>query len=188
MTSREREVPAAVTWGLLAAWAVHDTEELLTMGGWLDRARPRLRRRFPWVPEKVWDQMRVTPAQAAIAIGAVGLVVAAAAADGARTGGRSQFYQAALVGFGLHTGGHLAQSVITGGYTPGVVTAPIVAAPFSIWALGRLRKAGLPIDTGGSPAKAVLFAGGVILAAQGFARVLTRSRPAASGSAVAAGP
>jgi hypothetical protein len=98
--------------GLLAAWAIHDTEELLTMGGRLDRARPRLRRRFPWVPGKVWDQMRVTRAQAAIAVGAVGLVIATA----------------------------------------------------------------------------VLFAGGAILGAQGLARVLTRSRPAASDSAVAAGP
>jgi hypothetical protein len=174
MTSREREVPAAVTWGLLAAWAIHDAEELATMGGWVDRARPRLRRRFPRVPDRVWDRMRVTPAQAAIAIGAMGVLVAAASADGARTGGRSPFYQAAVLGFGLHTGGHLAQAAITGGYTPGVVTAPIVAAPFSIWALGRLRKAGVPIDTGGSPAQAILFAGGAILACQGLARVLTR--------------
>ncbi len=169
-------MPAAVTWGLLAAWAIHDTEELITMGGWVDRARPRLRRRFPRVPDRVWDLMRVTPAQAAIAIGAVGVVVAAAAADGARTGGRSRFYQAALLGFGLHTGSHVAQSAITGGYTPGVVTAPIVAAPFSIWAVRRLRRAGVPIDPGGSPASALLFAGGTILAAQGLARLLVRNR------------
>jgi hypothetical protein len=27
------ELTAAATWGLLAAWAIHDTEELLIMGG-----------------------------------------------------------------------------------------------------------------------------------------------------------
>lgn len=42
-------VPTAVTWGLFAAWAVHDAEELVTMAGWSDRARPRLERNLPWV-------------------------------------------------------------------------------------------------------------------------------------------
>src|SRR5437879_389712 len=130
----ESGVGAAVTWGLLAAWAVHDSEEWVTMGGWLERARPRLRRRFPWVPERVWDRMRVGPGQARVAIAGMGVVMAAAAAAGARSGGRSRFYQAALAGFGLHAGGHVVQAVVSGGYTPGVVTAPLVAAPFSVWA------------------------------------------------------
>jgi hypothetical protein len=86
----EGRVPAEATWGLLLAWAVHDAEELFTMGGWIDRARPRLRARFPRVPEAVWDRLALTPAQARIAIGTVGVVMAAAAADGARTGGRGR--------------------------------------------------------------------------------------------------
>ncbi len=139
-------LPATVTWGLLAAWAVHDSEELATMGGWVDRARPRLRAHLPWVPERVWDRLRVSPAQAGIAIGLMGAVMATAAARGASTGGRSRFYQAALVGFGAHAGGHLAQAVLTRGYTPGVVTAPLVVAPFSWWAWRRLGAAGVRRD------------------------------------------
>lgn len=169
---RVRDVPASVTWGLLAAWAIHDAEEMATMGGWLDRARPRLRERFPRVPKPVWDRLRVSPAQARVAIGAMGVVIAAASASGARTGGRSPFYQATLLGFGLHAGGHLAQSALTRGYTPGVVTAPIVVAPFSVWAWRRLRAAGVPTDMRGSVAPALLALPLTIGACQALARLL----------------
>ncbi|WP_433291711.1 HXXEE domain-containing protein [Actinoplanes sp. CA-030573] len=175
MTSRAQQVPATVTWGLLAAWLIHDTEELLTMPGWVDRARPRLRRRLPWVPDRVWDGMRVTPAQTAIAIGAMGVLVAAASARGARSGGRSPFYQAALVGFGVHGAGHVAQSVLTGGYTPGVVTAPVVAGPFALWAAGRLRKAGVPVQLE-RPGRGLLLMAAAILGSQGVGRALTMMR------------
>ncbi|MER5332382.1 HXXEE domain-containing protein [Micromonospora sp. NPDC002717] len=178
MTSRkDGALPAAATWGLLAAWAIHDAEELATMGGWLDRARPRLRARFPQVPERVWDQLRVSPAQARIAIGAMGVVMAAAAARGARTGGRSGFYQSALVGFGLHAGGHVAQAVVTRGYTPGVVTAPLVVAPFSLWAWRRLRAAGVPQAGGGAAASAALLLPLVAGACHAVARILAPERP-----------
>ncbi|MFC3997983.1 HXXEE domain-containing protein [Nocardiopsis sediminis] len=143
-------LPAAATWGLLAAWALHDAEELITMPGWARRARPRLEAAFPAVPGGVWDRLDVSRTHAATAIGLMGVVMAAAAADGARTGGRSPFYQAALAGFGLHTVTHLAQSALTRGYTPGVVTAPVIAAPFSLWAWGRLRRAGVPTAAPGT--------------------------------------
>lgn len=158
MTSERRgDLTAAATWGLLAAWAIHDSEELVTLGGWLDRARPRLRARFPQVPERVWDGLRISRTQARIAIGVMGAVMAAAAASGARTGGRSRFYQAALVGFGVHAGGHVVQSVATRGYTPGVVTAPLVAAPFSLWAWRRLGVAGVPRNGRAAVAGAALL-------------------------------
>lgn len=73
----------------------------------------------------------------------MGVIVAAAAADGYRTGGRSAFYQTSLNGFGLHGVVHLAQAAATRGYTPGVVTSPLVVIPFTLWARGRLRRAGV---------------------------------------------
>jgi hypothetical protein len=48
--------------------------------------------------------------------------------------------------------GHVAQAVAVGGYAPGVVTAPVVAAPFSVWAWWRLRAAGVPAALGRSSA------------------------------------
>ncbi|KUP95271.1 HXXEE domain-containing protein [Thermobifida cellulosilytica] len=152
----EARVPAAATWGLFVAWALHDAEELVTMAHWSRRARPRLEKALPWVPSAVWDRMDVSQEHVNLSLGLMGCVVAAAAAEGARTNGRSPFYQAVLTGFGLHTVSHVASAVVTRGYTPGVVTAPLVAAPFTLWARQRLRRAGVPEAQTG-PAAALLF-------------------------------
>ena len=138
-------LPRSVTWGLLAAWAVHDAEELWTMAGWADRARPRLERTLPGVPARFWDGLSVSRPHAAVAIGLVGAFVGAAAARGARTGGASPLFQATLAGFGWHAVPHAASAVVTRGYTPGVLTAPTVVAPFAVWAWSRLRGAGVPV-------------------------------------------
>ena len=168
-------LPHTVTWGLLGAWALHDLEELVMIPGWSRRARPRLERALPWVPSRVWDTLDVPPGHSATAIGLMGLVVAAAAADGARTNGRSGFYQTTLIGFGLHSLTHVAQSVATRGYTPGVVTAPLVVAPFSLWAWRRLRRSGVPLAQGGG-SSAVLAFPATLAAVHGLAHVLTKAR------------
>src|SRR5690606_6625877 len=152
----ESRVPAAATWGLFVAWAIHDAEELATMAHWSRRARPRLERTLPWVPPTVWDRMDLSQEHVNLSIGLVGCVVAAAAADGARTNGRSVFYQATLAALGLHAVSHVASAVATRGYTPGMVTAPLVAAPFALWARRERRRAGVP-RAAVSPAAALLF-------------------------------
>lgn len=132
----------AMTWGLLAAWVVHDAEELFTMDSWAQRHVPELRARHPWVPQRLWRAMSPDRARTATAIGGVGIVIAAASAAGGFTGGRSEFYQYVLVGFGLHAISHVVFSVLARGYTPGVVTAVLVVAPFSVWAWHGLSAAG----------------------------------------------
>jgi hypothetical protein len=127
-------VIVAATWGLFVAWLVHDAEELITMPGWARRHGDRLRRRFPRVPERVWGAIDFSRAQVYLAVALVGAVVLAAAWDGSRTGGRSTFYQLVLAGFGAHALIHLGQSALVWGYTPGVLTAPVIVAPFSLWA------------------------------------------------------
>ncbi|GAA2279390.1 HXXEE domain-containing protein [Nonomuraea roseoviolacea subsp. roseoviolacea] len=170
-------VPAAVTWGLLAAWALHDAEELVTMPGWAGRARPRLERRLPGVP---WERLDVSRAHATVAIGLMGGAVAALSAAGARTGGRSPVFQAALAAFGLHGVGHLAQAALTGGYTPGVVTSPLVVIPFTVWARRRLRAAGVEAPRGaaftlGAVAAVPLLLAGVHAAAHALTGPRRRS-------------
>lgn len=180
-TTRPRKaerLPHSVTWGLLGAWALHDLEELVMIPGWSRRARPRLERALPWVPSRVWDTLDVSPKHNATAIGLVGLIIAAAAADGARTNGRSGFYQTTLIGFGLHSLTHVAQAVATRGYTPGVVTAPLVVAPFSLWAWCRLRRTGVPIAPGGN-ASALLALPVTLAAVHGLAHVITNARTTA---------
>ncbi len=141
---RSERVGGAVTWGLLGAWAVHDLEELATVPWWLRRNVPELRKRFPRVPEGVWRWAEsMGAAEFAAAVGVMGAVVGTASAAGRLTGGRSGFYQGALTGFGLHGLMHMAQAAAVRGYTPGSVTAPLVVVPFTLWARGRLRKAGV---------------------------------------------
>lgn len=149
-------VSEAATWGLLAAWVVHDLEELLTMPGWAHRAVPRLRRLYPWLPARAWSALDRSTAQVAVAIGLMGVLVAVAAVDGARTGGRSVFYQAVLAGFGLHSVFHVGQTIFARGYTPGLVTAPLVVAPFSLWAWQHLDGAGVVTQDAGTTVLVVL--------------------------------
>jgi hypothetical protein len=167
-------VSPAVSWGLLAAWAVHDAEELATMAGWADRARPRLEKNLPWVPAAVWNRMAVSQEHANAAIGVMACVIGSAAARGARTGGRSPFFQAVLAGFGLHALPHLASVIATRGYTPGALTAPTVVVPFALWAWRRLRRSGVPIAP--MPPAAPLLGPAVVFGAHVAATGLLRVR------------
>ncbi|GAA2813621.1 HXXEE domain-containing protein [Kribbella solani] len=125
-----------VAWGLLAAWIVHDLEELATMPSFS---------RSPDLPQPLPKVLPMSGGEAATAIGLTGVVMAAASAAGAATGGRSRFFQASLIGFGWHAGTHLAQSAVLRRYTPGLVTTPLVVIPYSVWAWRRLKAAEVPI-------------------------------------------
>jgi len=170
------EPAAAVTLGLLAAWAVHDAEEVAMMPRFTARV-PELRARNPYVPERVWRLLAgIDGREFATAVGVMGGVVAAASAAGLCTGGRSGFYQAALTGFGLHGVVHLAQAAALRTYTPGVVTSGLVVIPFTLWARSRLRRSGVarPVRT----ADALLGLAGAAAATVGshlVARRLLRS-------------
>lgn len=143
MNQRTATVGAAQTWGLFVAWVIHDSEELLTMPAWSQHAAERLPR---YVPTAVKRALPTTRSEAGVAIGVMATLVAAAAASGQRTGGESRYYQAMLAGLGWHTVTHVASAAMVRGYTPGLVTAPLVAAPFSWWAWRRLARAGVPLD------------------------------------------
>ncbi|MFJ9712524.1 HXXEE domain-containing protein [Streptomyces sp. NPDC101234] len=175
---------ADVTLGLPAAWTVHDLEEVATVPGWARERVPVLRQRFPRVPERMWQLMESTDGgEFAVAVAGMAVVTAAAAAaDGYRTGGRSPFYQAALNGFGLHGLVQLARAATMRGYTPGAVTSPLLVIPFTLWARGRLRGAGVlrptrPREAVQGPALAAVATVGSHLAArQPVRRVRTAPR------------
>ncbi|MEV6057235.1 HXXEE domain-containing protein [Streptomyces sp. NPDC052107] len=176
MTREPNEVAGAVTWGLLAAWAVHDTEEVVMVPRWVRTHVPELRKRFPRVPETVWRRLESVDAREfGTAVAAMAVVLAAAAADGHRTGGRSAVYQTALNAFGLHGLVHLAQAAAMRGYTPGSATTPLVVLPFTVWARGRLRRSGVlrsirPRDLAEGLAFAAAAAVGTHALAQGLPR------------------
>lgn len=168
--------PAAATWGLLGAWALHDLEELLTMSRFSRTLPGRLHHHFPRVPDRVWRHAETSPAQVTIAIGLMGAIMAGAAWNGARTGGTGRFYQAALTGFGWHAVTHLAQSAALRSYTPGVGTAPLIVAPFALWARHRLARSGVPVPTRRAENDALLLLATALPACHGAARILAPAR------------
>ncbi|MEU6038498.1 HXXEE domain-containing protein [Actinomadura sp. NPDC047616] len=174
----EGTVGAAVTFGLLAAWAVHDAEEVAAMPGWSRDRVPELRERFPQVPDALWRRVEsIDGREFAAAVGVMAVLVAAAAADGHRTRGRSAVYQAALDGFGLHGVVHLAQAAAVRGYTPGSVTSAAVVIPFTLWARGRLRRAGALRPTRpGDAVQALAFAMAAVAGSHMVARKMLRRR------------
>jgi hypothetical protein len=149
-----------VAWTFPIAFALHDLEEVLTAGRWQATAEDVVRRRFGTVPPGLRRLLDVSPRQMTIAVGVVGVGVGAASAvaladlrRAARTGpvepaaglGAQRLFRAVLMAYSAHGLTHLASSVLLRAYTPGVVTVPLVIAPYSVWAWRTLLHAGVPL-------------------------------------------
>ncbi|MEZ5089787.1 MAG: HXXEE domain-containing protein [Micropruina sp.] len=142
-----------VSLALFAAWAVHDAEELVTMSRNSRRVLARLPR---WMP--IPDDLRargLSQAHVDLSLALMAASIAAASMLGVRSGGRSVLFRGALLAFGAHGFTHLAGSVVTRGYTTGVLTAPTVVIPYWLWAWRVLRRNGIRDDDGPASAAAV---------------------------------
>ena len=160
------------TWvsaGLFAAWVIHDAEELVTAAG---NSRELAGRAPAWVPIPP-DIRREGLSQRHVntAIGMMAVLIGAAALDGARSGGRSCFFQTVLRGFGWHGVGHLAVTALTRQYTCGVATAPIVVIPYWFWARRELARDGVPLCP--IDVRPMLAVPALLFAAHAIARALT---------------
>jgi hypothetical protein len=171
----------AVTYGLFAAWALHDLEEIVGTAYWSERVVPKLRRRHPWIPDRAWSTISVDRVGMAKAVSLMAVAVAAATIEGERTGGRSRLFQAAVAGFGLHGLSHLAGSALARDYTPGVLTAPVLIIPYAVWARRALGRAGVwrPMSHTDA-AVSLLVVGALVGAAQGGAKLLSHRRTVAA--------
>lgn len=163
----DARTPVLVTWGLLGAWVLHDVEELATIPRFTRTLGDRHPRAARLIVSPPWENT--------IAISAVGAVMAAASWDGARTDGRGRFYQAMLAAFGWHALGHVAQTVALRRYTPGVVTAVALVAPYSVWAWRRLGRAGV-LDGPRAERDAARLGPPLLIGARVAGRVLGRTR------------
>jgi hypothetical protein len=165
------EPMTAATAGLFAAWAVHDVEEVFTLQETSRQLCARLPESVP-VPD-AWREHGLPRRQVLTGISVMGVVMAAAAADGYRTGGRSALYQTALLGFGLHGLGHLAMAAGLRGYASGAVTSATVVIPYWVAATRRLDAAEVPSRRSLPLAAAALPV--AIWGAHGLAYLLSRS-------------
>ena len=127
--------------GLFGAWLVHDLEELVTLRHHCGVVIARIPQAVPLPARIRADGLSQT--HVSVAVGAMGGVVAGAAVSGMASRGRSTYFRAVLLGFGLHGFGHLLGSAVTRRYTPGVVTAGLVVIPFWLRARGALAGEGV---------------------------------------------
>jgi hypothetical protein len=163
-----RTTLAAAT--LFAAWAAHDTEELLTMQATSKEMASRAPQWVP-IPEDV-RRNGFSQKHFRVAVGIMAAFVAAAAADGARTRGRSGFYRTVVQGFGWHGVGHLAMAAARRGYVSGAATSPVIVIPYWLWARRELARDGAPLESSGI--RSMLLVPPVIIGAHLAARALVR--------------
>ncbi|GGM94942.1 hypothetical protein GCM10010106_49590 [Thermopolyspora flexuosa] len=141
--------------GLLAAWAVHDLEEVLTMRRSAAGILPNLP---AWVP--IPEELRregLSQRQINLAVTLMGVAIATASAAGVRSGCRSPLFRGALLGFGVHGFTHIAMALAARRYVTGVATAPTVVIPFWLWARRELAKAGIRDDDRAAVLAALAF-------------------------------
>ena len=102
----------------------------------------------------------------AVAVGLVGAGVAVVTRSGWRhRDGDLGLLPAALAAFAAHGVTHLLGSAALRAYTPGVLTVPLVVAPWSAWAGWTLRRSGTRVPApgellGAAAATAALVVGG----------------------------
>jgi hypothetical protein len=137
-----------VVWLLPAAFIVHDGEEILTMSAWLANHQAALERMAATGPAAriaIQNLATTTPQIAAAVLFEFALLAAATAALSMRTrrGAALYLYAAMLGGFTVHALTHAGQSLILGGYTPGVMSAVMVIPPVSAYVYRRLFDAAL---------------------------------------------
>ena len=158
-------------WGLFAAWAVHDTEEVLTATWWSRNSMPRLRAEG-W-PGWLVDSLATSTLNFAVAVVVVGAAVLLVSWRGAHAGADSPIFRATVLVFGWHGLVHVGQAVVLRGYVPGLVTAVLVVIPYGIWAwrvTGRIASASRP--SAGLIAGVAVVAVGLAFAGQSLARLL----------------
>lgn len=138
LTGAERRHLLWLIWLFPLVFAVHDGEELITMVPWF-RAHTALFQSGPLA----W--LSPTQGSVAVAIGLVALLILLATFLGDRAmrqGRLHPFFSAAAAGLFLNAFTHLGQSLIVGGYTPGVATVPILLL-YALYLLRSLFAAGL---------------------------------------------
>jgi hypothetical protein len=164
---RGRRLRAAVVIAFPLAFALHDLEEVLTAGAWGRRAPDLVRRRFPGVPDRVAAAVAPTTAQMAVAVGVVGTGVAVVTRSGwQHRDDDLGLLLPALAAFAGHGVTHLLGTAVLRAYTPGVLTVPVVIAPWAAWTGWALRRSGSRVPAPGELAGAAVATAALVVGGQ----------------------
>lgn len=136
-----------VIWLFPIAFMFHDLEEIVMVERFLlnnkDKLRSVLSHRLYRKMEKIFC---VTSAQFAVAVAVVFSVLSAATimvGQSLHSTGALLFYTACVLILFLNVFTHIGQSILFKGYTPGIITALLIAFPYSTYCLYRLMQEGL---------------------------------------------
>lgn len=137
-----------VLWLLPFIFFIHDGEELLTMPGWIAAHQHEIDQlaRINETSAEIVRSLPKTTAHAAIAIGTILLLFVAVTAGvfySIKQGFRLYAYAGLLGVLFLHVFTHVIQTIIIGGYTPGVVSSVVIIIPGSLYLYKRLFEAKL---------------------------------------------
>ena len=121
----------AARWGLLAALLLHNLEEALTVGAYLERSQ-RAVSQWPVLSDAA---TQVTPVSSGWALFAVSAAAAVAVALGARWPVLPRLLAWVMV-INLVVP-HVPAAIALGGYSPGVLSAVLVNLPYAVWFLRR---------------------------------------------------
>ncbi len=145
------KVPLAVViWLFPLAFLIHDGEEIATVEWWMRTNGGALRDRLGRLKLAGRRSLADSPLVRAVLARAeetntarfsaivAGLFVGICAAAALAASGSYLWVTGALIIFFVHIFTHLGQTLLARRYTPGVVTAVVIALPYSVWALGRL--------------------------------------------------
>lgn len=163
-----------VIWAFPAAFLLHDIEEILTM-------ERHARQYPPPVPAAFRDLARVTTPQVVVAVAyefVLCCAVSALTTRRLRRGLAMNLYATAVAILFLNVLTHLGQSLRARHYTPGLLTAPTIALPYTLYLCRRLRRAGL-LDRralGGALVGGGLAGLPVVVSALWLGRLATRRR------------
>lgn len=164
----------ALTWAFPVAFVIHDFGEELPAMERFVRDNPQLLAKLPARMVRLLD---LTTAQTAVAMACeLGLTGLAAYLATRPAKARRALYNVALAVFFLHAFTHVGQAVLLRKYVPGVVTAVLVALPYSLYAYHRLSREGLLREDEIRPAllSGALLAVPVVLAARAVSKALVR--------------
>lgn len=134
-----------ILWLLPVIFLIHDSEELLSMPGWIKTHQNELNRLASIngsIAEVIHSLPTTTP-QIAVAISLILFLFVIVTTGAFFSNGEGFWFYAYMCLLGvlfLHVFTHLAQTIFFAGYTPGVVGALVAIIPGSLYIYNRLFK------------------------------------------------
>lgn len=135
----------AVIWLFVLVFVIHDGEEILTTEGWVKAYGGLLLQKYPSAGPLL-EKAAQTTAQFSVTVMFLFVIVLAVcywAARAPRPGAAVNAFTALLLVLAGNVVTHVGSTLLMGSYTPGVVTAVLVALPYCVFAIRRLVQEGL---------------------------------------------